>query len=253
MTNKTVKIGQTELGTGHTKIAVPITGTTREEILAQAKTVKEAQPDLVEWRVDFFADVVHREALQDIAEALKNSLQNMPLLTTFRTYQEGGERMLTDEDYFEITKNLITWQQTDAVDLELKHDPKQIEQLIQAADQAGIVTIMSNHDFSQTPAKDEIIKRLTQMQAAGANVAKIAVKPNDPQDVLTLLSATEQAHKALDCPLITMSMGNLGKVTRTAGKQLGSSLTFAAVKNSSAPGQIQIDRLRTILEEFEME
>lgn len=251
MTNKIVRIGNIELGTGHTKIAVPITGTTEDEILNQAEEVKPAQPDLVEWRVDFFEDVAHKSTLQAVAQKLRTSLQGVPLLTTFRTYQEGGEKMLTDEDYFEITKNIISWQQTDAIDLELKHDQTKIEQLIQLANDLKIVTIMSNHDFAETPDQKELVKRLTQMQEAGADVAKIAVTPKTSTDVLTLLAATQQAHETLDCPLITMSMGDLGKVTRTAGKEFGSSLTFASVKNSSAPGQIEINRLRTILKEFE--
>ncbi|WP_125710618.1 type I 3-dehydroquinate dehydratase [Companilactobacillus zhongbaensis] len=253
MTNKIVKIGNIELGTGHTKIAVPITGTTKEEILSQAEEVKPAQPDLVEWRVDFFEDVVHKSSLEEIAKQLRTSLGDTPLLTTFRTYQEGGEKMLTDQDYFEIVKNIISWQQTDAIDLELKHDQTQIEQLIQMTSDTEIVTIMSNHDFAETPKQAELVKRLTQMQKAGADVAKIAVMPKISADVLTLLSATQQAHEKLDCPLITMSMGDLGKVTRTAGKEFGSSLTFASVKNSSAPGQIEIGRLRNILDEFETE
>lgn len=253
MTDKIVKIGNIELGTGRTKIAVPITGTSKEEILNQAEEVKTAQPDLVEWRVDFFEDVVHKNSLENVAEELRANLKDIPLLTTFRTYQEGGNKMLSDEDYFEIVKNIISWQQTDAIDLELKHDQTKIEQLIQLAHESKIITIMSNHDFGETPEQEELVKRLTQMQKAGADVAKIAVTPKTSIDVLTLLSATQEAHEILDCPLITMSMGNLGKVTRTACKEFGSSLTFASVKNSSAPGQIEIDRLRNILEEFEKE
>lgn len=39
-----VKIRNITLGTGRPKIAVPITGITEQEIIAQAQTIKQAHP-----------------------------------------------------------------------------------------------------------------------------------------------------------------------------------------------------------------
>ena len=60
-----------------------------------------------------------------------------------------------------------------------------------------------------------------------------------------LLSATLKARtEALEIPIVTMSMGAEGVVTRLAGGLFGNDITFAIGKNASAPGQIPIGELR---------
>ncbi len=103
---------------------------------------------------------------------------------------------------------------------------------------------MSNHDFDKTPAEDDIVGRLTSMVEYGADVAKMAVMPNSVQDVITLLEATHRASLSLSKPIITMSMGDLGKVSRIAGEVFGSSLSFGTVGAASAPGQVALDHLK---------
>ena len=82
----------------------------------------------------------------------------------------------------------------------------------------------------------------------GAHIAKAAVMPNSQRDVLVLLNATLKARtEALQIPIITMSMGKLGIVTRIAGGLFGSDITFAAGKEASSPGQIPIGKLRAAM------
>ena len=74
---------------------------------------------------------------------------------------------------------------------------------------------------------------------------KNKVMPKDYADVLTLLGATLKARTgAVKVPIVTMSMGPEGGVTRVAGGLFGSDLTFAVGKDASAPGQIPIGGLR---------
>ena len=47
-----------------------------------------------------------------------------------------------------------------------------------------------------------------------------------------------------------MAMGGSGLSTRLAGEIFGSALTFASGKKSSAPGQIPVNELRTVLKFF---
>ena len=69
--------------------------------------------------------------------------------------------------------------------------------------------------------------------------------PKNYGDVLVLLGATYKARvEILDIPIITMSMGGEGAITRIAGGLFGSDLTFAIGKASSAPGQIPIGEIR---------
>ncbi|AYE61193.1 3-dehydroquinate dehydratase [Lactobacillus helveticus] len=103
---------------------------------------------------------------------------------------------------------------------------------------------MSNHDFEKVPAKDVIEFLLKKMAEMGADVPKLGCMPHTAEDVLTLLTATNEVRHEIDNPLITMAMGDIGRVTRVAGQVFGSSLSFGAVGKTSAPGQLSIDDLR---------
>jgi 3-dehydroquinate dehydratase-1 len=70
--------------------------------------------------------------------------------------------------------------------------------------------------------------------------------PRDRDDVLTLFAATATADAKARIPLISMSMGPLGSVTRMIGGVFGSSLSFAIGEGSSAPGQIPIADLNAV-------
>jgi 3-dehydroquinate dehydratase-1 len=107
--------------------------------------------------------------------------------------------------------------------------------------------VMSYHNFQTTPDFDTLLATFASAQRLGADVAKVAVMPQGPQDVLTLLAATHQASQTLTVPLISMSMGGLGSMSRIMGWLYGSAATFAVGKSSSAPGQIAIDDLRAVL------
>ncbi|KRM77596.1 type I 3-dehydroquinate dehydratase [Secundilactobacillus collinoides] len=252
MANPTVKVGNTVLGSGRPKIAVPITGKTEEDILTQAADIKAAQPDVVEWRIDFFEGVLDASALAQTGKKLHDAIGDLALLTTFRTNGEGGELVLDDAGYFQVCENVIAGQFTDALDVERYHEESAVKGIIEKAHAQKVVIIMSNHDFDKTPAEDDIVGRLTSMVEYGADVAKMAVMPNSVQDVITLLKATHRASLSLSKPIITMSMGDLGKVSRMAGEVFGSSLSFGTVGAASAPGQVALDHLKVELEDLKL-
>ncbi|GAF40645.1 (3-dehydroquinate dehydratase) [Agrilactobacillus composti DSM 18527 = JCM 14202] len=252
MSKQGVKVRNIVLGQGRPKIAVPITGKTKAAVLQQAEEIANAKPDIVEWRIDFFEGITDKTAYIETAKALRATLGDLALLTTFRTKGEGGELLLSENDYFGICKTVISAQQTDAIDVELYHDETQIKSILQQAKVANVVVIMSNHDFNATPAKAEIKTCLKKMIAYGADVAKMAVMPQNTADVLELLAATNEASSELTQPVITMSMGNIGKVSRISGEAFGSALTFATVGAASAPGQIPIQNLRQDLEDLKL-
>ena len=64
--------------------------------------------------------------------------------------------------------------------------------------------------------------------------------------MLALLAATADADAKAKIPLISMSMGPLGSVTRMIGGVFGSALSFAVGEGSSAPGQIPIADLNVV-------
>lgn len=241
----TVKIRNIILGEGLPKIAVPNVGENEEDILTSAEKIVEAKPDLMEWRIDYYeAGIKDFAKLKVTAQKLREKVGELPILVTFRTKNEGGVLELNEEDYLNLVENVIQNRLGDAVDIELFHDEKRVKALVQAAHNYNVVVIMSNHDFEKVPAKDVIEFRLKKMAELGADVPKLACMPHSASDVITLLQATNDVHNEIEQPLITMAMGDIGKVTRIAGQVFGSSLSFGAVGKTSAPGQLSIEDLR---------
>ena len=230
-------------------ICAPLVGRTADVILAELATVMQKSPDVLEWRVDHFADVANVDAVIAVGRRIQAAARGTPLIFTRRSEREGGApTSLTDEQAVALYEAVGAARCAQFVDWELSAGPASLARVRAAAHANGIALIASFHDFRATPATSVLVDTFVQAAREGADVAKIAVMPNDPRDVLTLLGATWQASRALDIALISMSMGPLGTVSRIAGFLYGSALTFGVGAAGSAPGQIGIDELRTSLE-----
>ena len=244
----TVKVRNIEIGAGIPKICVPIVGVTREEILAAAENIKSTKADVVEWRVDWYEDIFDFTKTEATMQALREVLGEMPILFTFRTSKEGGEKAIETEAYVELNQNAAKTGLVDLVDVEAFTGDDAVKAVVEIAHENGVKVIASNHDFHKTPEKEEIVSRLRKMQELGADIPKIAVMPQNKKDVLTLLAATEEmVSEYADRPIITMSMSGTGVISRLCGEVFGSALTFGAVVKVSAPGQMGIEDLTTVL------
>ncbi|GGC80553.1 type I 3-dehydroquinate dehydratase [Enterococcus wangshanyuanii] len=245
---RTVDVKGISIGIGSPKIVVPIVGRTEAEIIDDARNLSKIECDLVEWRVDFFEQVTDFQMVIALSKKITECLVEKPLLFTFRTKKEGGVSDLLDSDYFLLYQMMIQKGCLDLLDIELFMDDQLVQQTIQLAQAKGIKVIMCNHDFEQTPEKKEIISRLCRMQEMNADICKIAVMPQTSKDVLTLLEASnEMKMNHADRPIVTMSMGKLGLVSRLTGEIFGSALTFGTDRTASAPGQISAVKLRQLL------
>ena len=92
------------------------------------------------------------------------------------------------------------------------------------------------------------VKMTTLDKDNGADVVKLAVMPQNMWDVLHLLEETNRFHENHpDHPLITMSMGAKGGISRVSGEFFGSCVTFGAGGQASAPGQLPVKQLEEIL------
>lgn len=244
----TVKVRNMVIGEGMPKICAPIVGRTREEILLQARELRETGPDLAEWRADWFEGIEEKEQLSKILELLREELGDMPLLVTFRTKQEGGKKEISAEDYEGFLEWVLDSKRADLVDVELFMGEELLKRVVLKAHEKEVKVVASNHDFERTPNVGEMVERLCKMQKAGADLLKMAVMPRDPGDVLTLLAATWQMKECYATqPVITMAMGGTGVISRLAGEIFGSALTFGAAGRASAPGQVEVEALKKAL------
>lgn len=245
--NKVV-VKNVTFGEGAPKICVPMVGKTIAALKEEAEMLKTIDLDVVEWRIDFFEDVKDLVKVEAALDEIRAILPETPILFTFRSAKEGGELAVSDEFYFELNETLAGTGKIDLVDVELFNEEVDVLRLIETAHKNNVKVVMSNHDFDKTPAKEEIVSRLTRMEALGADLPKIAVMPKSARDVLTLLDATNTVSEKANQPIITMSMAGTGVISRLAGEVFGSAMTFGAAKKASAPGQIDVNELRHVLD-----
>lgn len=185
--------------------------------------------DLIEWRADFLAI----SDLDLAARKIKDKFPDHPIIFTFRT-EDKDEQLLSDADYAGLIDKFAS--EFAYIDIEVLRFPE-----VSIPHNA----IASYHDFDQIP--DNLPEILDKMQARHPKVVKFAGMPQEKKDVLRLMSDTltfSEAHP--DQIVVTMAMGELGKVTRLVGDSFGSSWTFAAVDATSAPGQLSLTEMRQV-------
>jgi len=227
-------------------ICLPLVAATRAELIDQAAGLVALQPDLVEWRADGFGEVEDVAACLSALGELRRTIGEIPLIFTCRSDQEGGMRTVSQEKRLEVIVAAIESGAIDLVDIELCNGRGFIDVVKQHSQANHVALILSYHNFEETPDEAFIYNKLLAAWQAGADIPKLAVMPKDYDDVLVLLRATNRArNSAIDGPLVTMSMGEKGAISRLAGGLFGSDITFAIGRAVSAPGQIPIAQLRT--------
>lgn len=243
-----VYIGRVPLDNGIPKICVPLVGKTIDDVIQECHYIQDKVYDIIEFRADCLQGPVQGQVVLDALRAIRDVLPTSSILFTFRTHLEGGEKEISEESYFSLITQVIQEGVADAVDVEYFRDRRSIEVVVALAKEKKVTVVMSNHDFNETPFFEEITSRLIGMKRLGADVAKLACMPQQAKDVLTLLRATEFVKAQYpDEPIITMSMGRLGVISRISGEAFGSAMTFGSAKKASAPGQLDVDTLQYIL------
>ena len=245
-----VTVGNCGIGR-EVKVIVPLTGHGLEDLSAQAEALAELPADLAEWRVDLYGDPSAPWSGEDVLKplAMLRKALRVPLLATFRTKAEGG-REIAPAEYRRLCAVLCGSGNIDALDVEAFSMGVDVAQSVtQLAHQRGVTVVASSHDFSCTPPQREIVRRLRVMhERVGADIAKIAVMPQSPEDVLTLLAATLDRRRHAEKPIIAMSMGKLGAASRFHGHFFGSAAAFASAGSASAPGQPDVRLLAQVLD-----
>ncbi len=238
------------------KICVPITGKNETEIRQQAADIAGSAADMVEWRFDL-AEELYRDtgageaAIAALLPTLRTQLSGKALLFTIRTKTQGGCFPADPAAYRRLCEAALR-QGIDYMDLEDTTEQADVKPLITRAHAAGAQVIASFHDFGKTPSADEILLKLRALSALGADILKTAYMPEKRSDVAALLYATARFREEDRDrhPLITMSMGKLGEISRLIGGAFGSVLTFASVGEVSAPGQLPAEKVGKILREL---
>ncbi len=230
-------------------LCTPLVGRTRKRVLAEAASVLRQKPDIIEWRVDFFDAIGDTKAVVETARELRSVVGKHPVIFTRRAEKEGGERIaIGDDEVVELYSAVAAARLVDFIDFEMGNDPEHLRRVRECTRQNEIRLILSYHNVSYTPGLDYLVGRFLEAERLGADVAMVQVMPRNRADVLRLLAATAEADDKTRIPLISISLGPLGSVTRMVGGLFGSWLSFAVGESASAPGQIPIGDLVTVFD-----
>ncbi|ALA71688.1 3-dehydroquinate dehydratase [Geobacillus stearothermophilus 10] len=247
ISKRAVRVRNVLIGGDEPCICAPVVGADAEQVLEETRQISAKKPHLIEWRADFFQAIQDEQQVAATAREMRAIAGDIPILFTVRSELEGGRPIsLTEEEKLRLFETVCQSGAIDLLDYELAHEPY-VPAVRQLTRRYGVRLVLSYHNFDCTPSKEELVAKMRQVEQHGADIAKVAVIPTSRQDVLALLQATEEARQGLEIPLITMSMGGLGAITRLVGGLFGSAVTFAVGQQSSAPGQIPIEEVRDVL------
>jgi len=239
-----LQVGNLTIQQGKPAIIVSTTGNDAESALKLARQAAQTpQVQVVELRVDKLDFATHVDKITQLGQAMRRELKGKPLLLTLRTKEEGGSLSPDDASYIALYQQWLEAGFADLIDIEMRIGAQAVDQLVAQAHQHHVAVILSYHDFQATPDNADMLRRLSWQAAHGADILKIAVMPKTPQDVSRLTDVTWQMRQRSDKPLLTMSMGGLGAVTRMSGEVFGSNLTFGTLGEASAPGQLDVQAL----------
>jgi 3-dehydroquinate dehydratase-1 len=216
----TIKIGGVELGKTP-RIAAIVDDFIPVETV---KGFKEKGASLLEVRVDLFS--AQFDSILEYLKKLRESVE-IPIIGTIRETDQNRDERLS---MFERIIPLV-----DSVDIEI--DAAINHEVIKRA--GGKTIIISYHDFERTPSNDELLQIIETAKGLGADIIKIASMANSKEEVMRLLNFTRTRAENL----VTISMGDIGRLSRIQAPLYGSLFTYAYINEKIAPGQISLEEM----------
>ena len=244
-----VTVRNLTIGEGKPKICVLVMGKNKAEVLEAAKKAVESKADLIEWRADSLTEGEFDEDFHnEILAKMREIIGEIPIIYTFRTLIEGGKE-IENEKYKDLILSVANAGITDIIDVEIFSFKLKARDIIDEIHSfTNVKVIGSYHDFEGTPDTAELVYRLSVIDNCNADILKIATMPHKKKDVMRIMTATILTYtRPNPKPIISIAMGNMGRVTRLLGGFTGSAITFASIGRSSAPGQMDIEEVREIL------
>jgi 3-dehydroquinate dehydratase type I len=131
------------------------------------------------------------------------------------------------------------------IDIEIEVPEKHMLELISIARRNSCKTIISYHNFTETPGLKELFSIAGKCYELGADIAKIASMVNKAEDNSRLMALYD-----IGKPIVSLGMGELGKATRMIALMLGAEFSFASPDdgNETAPGQIKYKEMKELFE-----
>jgi 3-dehydroquinate dehydratase-1 len=158
---------------------------------------------------------------------------------TVATCRPGNQEISTRMEWLKRSMDLgATY-----VDMELESEESYLTQLKEHAERCGTLTIVSYHNFKETPTGEALAQLLSACFDRGGKIAKLATHVRSKADLRSLISLY-----SLPGRKVVIGMGEMGRITRVIAPYLGSEFTFASPREGmeTAPGQLDLRQLQDI-------
>ena len=202
--------------------------------LKQTLTKALKKSDYAEIRFDFLNPNTIPEALHLIRRDLGKCV------STLRPIRDGGKFSGSEKNRVSIIKLIAEY---DPFLLDIEYDTlRKNKNLQQYLKNTGTHTLVSWHNFKQTPTASVLKKKLSEMRKFSSNI-KIVTMAKSIKDGSRILSLYNNSKNV---KLIAFSMGNFGRMSRLLCLLLGSPYTYVSLGKPIAPGQFSLDEVKSI-------
>jgi len=221
-------------------VCASVIGENVDAMAAGMARAVEQQADIIEIRLDGLRKNSEWETLLET---------ELPLILTNRAGREGGR--FKGEDGARIKYLLEGINEGVAcVDIELSTPHSILKKVVKTAKIHGTSLLLTHHDFKETPPIATLMNIAEKMAGAGCDIAKIVTFARIPKDALTVLNFLNQVPSYVKVPVVAFAMGEAGRISRIAAPIFGSPIVYAAAKETTAPGQFDVETTRLLLHEF---
>jgi 3-dehydroquinate dehydratase-1 len=193
-------------------------------------------PDLFELRLD--ALFTRREEVDTAIGGLR-----APLIITARHPREGGSNQLSARQRRGLLLRFLP--RAAYVDIELRAAGT-FAALLEEARAKSIRTILSFHDFNETPSPPRLDEIARTAQSFSADILKIVTRTDTSAQLARLLNFFQR--ERLEMKIAAMGVGRLGRISRFEFARHGSALNYGHLGSPQAEGQLSITQLRHILQ-----
>jgi 3-dehydroquinate dehydratase-1 len=183
--------------------------------------------------------------------ALRDEIRNIPLIFNLRTTEAGGLLDISLNQYRHINEFAVSSRAIDLADVEVSIIDQLSTTFIKWMQALDVRVILSYYNFKETPEDAVILFRLNLMEHWGADIAKIVLEPQNEADVLRQMGIVMKAQTFVTLPVVSVSLGRLGKFSQISGSLDGSCMTYGCLEGQvCSDAQIEADKLTLMINEL---
>ena len=230
-----VQVREVRFDAGKPKICVPIVGKTFDEIIEQANEAKKVA-EVIEWRADFYEDIFDDDCLNSTLLALRDEIRDIPLIFNLRTMEAGGQLEISLNQYRHIYEFAVSSRAIDLADVEVSIIDQLSTTFIKWMQALDVRVMLSYYNFKETPEDAVVLFRLN---------------PENEADVLRQMDIIMKAQTFVTLPVVSVSLGRLGKFSQISGSLDGSCMTYGCLEGKPyEDAQIEAEKLVMMINEL---